>query len=41
VPPFPQFYPSDPLNDWKTHADIGADYPYANFDISRLEVNLR
>lgn len=41
VPPFPQFYPSDPLNDWKTHADIGADYPYPNFDISRLEVNLR
>ena len=41
VPPFPQFYPSDPLDDWKTHSDLPADFPYQNFDISRLEVNLR
>lgn len=41
VPPFPQFYPSDPLDDWKTHEDLGQDFPYQNFDISRLEVNLR
>lgn len=41
LPPFPQFYPSDPLNDWKVHADLPSDFPYANFDISRLEVSLR
>lgn len=41
IPPFPQFYPSDPLDDVKNHTDLPADFPYANFDISRLEVNLR
>ncbi len=41
IPPFPQFYPSDPLLDWIVHPDLPADFPYANFDISRLEVNLR
>lgn len=41
VPPFPQFYPSDPLNDVRQHADLPEDFPYVNFDLSRLEVNLR
>lgn len=41
IPPFPQFYPSDPLNDWKVHSDLASDFQYPNFDISRLEVNLR
>ena len=41
IPPFPQFYPSDPLNDVKQHADLPSDFPYANFDLSRVEVNLR
>lgn len=41
VPPFPQFYPSDALDDVKQHADLPSDFPYANFDLSRVEVNLR
>lgn len=38
VQPFPSFYPDDPLNDWITRDDLPPDYPYANFDIAKLEI---
>jgi hypothetical protein len=41
IPPFPQFYPSDPLDDVRHHADLPSDFPYQNFDLSRVEVTLR
>jgi len=39
--PIPQSYPFDPLNDVVIHDDLGADFPYANFDIVRFEVTAR
>jgi hypothetical protein len=39
--PLPQSYPFDPLNDVVLHSDLGADFPYANFDIVRFEVTAR
>lgn len=38
--PLPQFYPDDPINDWINQPDLGADFPFANFDIVKLEVNI-
>lgn len=39
--PIPQSYPFDPLNDTVVHSDLGADFPYANFDVVRFEVTAR
>jgi hypothetical protein len=39
--PIPQSYPFDPLGDTVIHEDLGGDFPYANFDIVRFEVNAR
>ena len=39
--PIPQSYPFDPLADTVTHSDLGADFPYANFDIVRFEITAR
>lgn len=39
--PIPQSYPFDPLGDVVTHNNLGADFPYVNFDIVRFEVTAR
>jgi len=37
--PLPTFYPNDYLNDWISHSDdLGADFPYVNFDIDTFEI---
>lgn len=39
--PIPQSYPFDPLGDTVIHDNLGPDFPYANFDITRFEVTAR
>ncbi len=41
VEPKPQSYPFDPLGDTVLHSDLGADFPYENFDISLFEITAR
>lgn len=41
VNPVPNNFPNDRLNDWITQPDLGAAFPYVNFDIKRFEVTVR
>ncbi|MEW6278571.1 MAG: hypothetical protein AB1758_08125 [Candidatus Eremiobacterota bacterium] len=38
--PLPQFFPDDPINDWIARDDLGADFPFPNFDVVKFEVNI-
>jgi hypothetical protein len=40
ISPQPPSYPQDPLFDWVTHGDLPSDYPYANFDLESLQINV-
>ncbi|MBQ7567261.1 hypothetical protein IJT17_00470 [bacterium] len=38
IKPFPTYYPNDRLNDWITHGDLEASFPYVNYDIASLQI---
>jgi len=40
INPKPPTYPQDPLFDWVTHGDLPSDFPYANFDLESLQINV-
>lgn len=40
ISPFPSLYPNDYINDWISHNDLDAAFPYANFDIDTFEVSI-
>jgi hypothetical protein len=40
VQPIPPDYPTDPLDDYDEKSDLGADFPYVNFDIDKFSVEL-
>jgi hypothetical protein len=39
--PKPPNYPQDSLYDWTTKGDLSSDFPYINFDIESLQINLQ
>ncbi|MGM9991289.1 MAG: hypothetical protein ACI376_00330 [Candidatus Bruticola sp.] len=40
IDPVPSLYPNDYLNDWISHNDLDAAFPYANFDIATFEISV-
>ncbi|MGM9998395.1 MAG: hypothetical protein ACI38Q_03215 [Candidatus Bruticola sp.] len=40
IDPIPSLYPNDYLNDWISHNDLDAAFPYANFDIETFEISI-